>query len=193
MQIKNIIASQLVAVGLASALPQATVTATTPVATPSAFTILTLRSASDIHFNQFNAALSSVFLQLPKSNASCDATSDGAATFYLNDGGLFLYSNSNPPQQLYADRSGMGQGKFGYVTGAQPPPRNAELTGWGLDDAGNLNLDGAGFLACPNSIDDSWSVWVNAGVDQPAGNEGCLGFSARAVESLNPNACLYTQ
>lgn len=108
MQIKNIIASQLVAVGLASALPQATDTATTPVATPSAFTILTLRSASDIHFNQFNAALSSVFLQLPKSNASCDATSDGAATFYLNDGGLFLYSNSNPPQQLYADRSGMG-------------------------------------------------------------------------------------
>ncbi|KAH7175332.1 hypothetical protein EDB81DRAFT_769625 [Dactylonectria macrodidyma] len=201
MQVKNILISQLAAVGLASALPKsspcstptATTAVATPLATPSAFNILTLRSASDIHFNNFNAALGSIFLQLPDSNASCDATFDGSATFYLNDGGLYLYSNSNPPQQLYADRSGMGQGKLGYVTGAQQPPRNGELTGWGLDDAGNLNLDGAGFLACPNSIEDSWSVWVNAGVDQPAGNEGCLGFSARAVENTDPNACLYTE
>ncbi|KAH6880784.1 hypothetical protein B0T10DRAFT_495237 [Thelonectria olida] len=193
MQFKTL-AAQLAVVGLASALPQPSATqSATPVATPSAFSILTLRSGSDIHFNNFNAALSSIFLQLPKSNATCDAESDGAATFYLKDGELHLYSTENPPQKLYADRSGMGQGKLGYVTGAQPAPRNGELTGWGLDESGNLNLNGAGFLACPNSIEDSWSVWVNAGVSEPAGNSGCLGFSARAVEVTEPNSCLYTQ
>ncbi len=61
-----------------------------------------------------------------------------------------------------------------------------------IDKSGDLTLDGAGFIACPGSIDDSWSVWVSAGVEKPAGQEGCLGFSARAVEVKDPNSCSYT-
>ncbi|KPM39374.1 hypothetical protein AK830_g7187 [Neonectria ditissima] len=194
MQFKNTIVSQLLAVGLATALPQATPTSTPEAgATPSAFSILSLRSASDIHFSSFQASIGNIFLQLPDQGASCDAESDNTATFYLKDGGLYLYSTSNPPQQLYADRSGMGQGKLGYITGAQNPPRNGELTGWTIDASGDLTLDGASFLACPNSIDGAWAVWVSAGVAQPAGNEGCLGLVARVVEVTEPNACLYTE
>jgi len=76
----------------------------------SPFNLMALRSASDVHFAPFNAALSSIFLHLPEQNATCDAESDGTATFYLEDGSLFLYGDDDDArQQLFADRSGMGK------------------------------------------------------------------------------------
>ncbi|GKT40996.1 cell wall protein phiA [Colletotrichum spaethianum] len=159
------------------------------------FQLMALRSASPVHFSPFQAAKSSIFLQLPSQNASCDDSEPkDAATFYLdNDGGLFLYAASATPQQLYADRSGMGQGKLGYTTGAQPAPRNGERTGFTIDRYGDLTLKGSSFVACPDSIEGSWSVWVSAGIANPAGNTGCLGVSARAVEVAQPDSCTYTQ
>ncbi|KAI0886439.1 cell wall protein PhiA [Annulohypoxylon maeteangense] len=175
--------------GATNALPQAE----GPLASDAKFSLMALRSASEVHFAGFKAAKSSIFLNLPSQGASCDAGDAETATFYLKDGGLYLYAASATPQQLYADRSGMGQGKLGYTTGAQPAPTNAERTGFALDENNNLTLDGASFLACPNSIDGAWSVWVSAGVEQPAGNQGCLGISARAVNAPNPNGCVYTE
>lgn len=202
MQFKTLTALTLAAA--ASALPtfstantNGTTNGTAPALPADAkFQLMALRSASPVHFSKFQAALSSVFLQLPSQNATCDdreaVAASEAATFYLQDGGLYLYAASATPQQLYADRSGMGQGKLGYTTGAQPAPRNAERTGWAVDGFGDLTLDGAGFIACPNSIEGSWSVWVSAGVSQPAGNSDCLGVSVRAVQVTEPNGCLYT-
>ncbi|KAI8674460.1 hypothetical protein NCS57_00343700 [Fusarium keratoplasticum] len=187
MQFKALLALPVLS-GLAAAAPAADAAKT-----PGPFQVLALRSASDIHFATVNAAKSSLFLHLPNSNATCDSKSDGAATFSLTkDGELYLYSTDNPPQQVFADRSGMGQGKLGYITGAQPPPKNGELKGWVIDKDGNLSLDGASLLACPNSIEGAWSIWVSAGVANPAGNEGCLGFSARTTEVEKPNSCTYT-
>lgn len=74
------------------------------------FNLMALRSASDIHFAEFNAALSSIMLKLPQPNATCDAESGDAATFYLKDGEMYLYAASATPQQLFVDRSGMGTG-----------------------------------------------------------------------------------
>ncbi|OTA58958.1 cell wall protein PhiA [Hypoxylon sp. EC38] len=175
----------------ASALPQATPPA--PLSPDAKFSLMALRSASEVHFASFEAAKSSIFLNLPSQNASCDAGPADYATFYLQDGSLYLYAASATPQQLYVDPSGMGQGKLGYTTGAQPPPQKSLRTKFELDEYNDLTFNGAGFLACPNSIDGAWSVWVSAGVDQPAGNEGCLGISVRAVEVLEPNGCLYTE
>ncbi|KZL82972.1 cell wall protein [Colletotrichum incanum] len=171
-----------------------TTNGTAPAAPPAYFQLMALRSASPVHFSRFQAAKSSVFLQLPSQNATCDdREADDAATFYLSDdGGLYLYAASATPQQLYADRSGMGQGKFGYTTGAQPAPRNGERTGFTIDQYGDLTLEGAGFLACPNSIEGSWAIWVSAGIANPAGNTDCLGVSVRAVEVTKPNSCTYT-
>jgi len=73
------------------------------------FNLMALRSASDVHFAKFSAALSSIFLNLPEDNASCDAETDGSATFYIQDGEMYLYAASATPQQLYVDRSGMGK------------------------------------------------------------------------------------
>ncbi|KAF7556912.1 hypothetical protein G7046_g6173 [Stylonectria norvegica] len=198
MLLKNFLFAPLFGAALAFALPQPASDASyekpTQIAVPSEFRLMALHSDSNMHFPKFNAALNSIFFLLPKQNASCDVgKTDGTATFYLKDGGLFLYSTSATPQQVYADRSGMGQGKLGYITGAQPPPRNGELTGWALDKENNLNLKGAEFIACPNSIDGAWSVWVSAGVDQPGGNKGCLKLPARAVEVKKPVGCSYTQ
>jgi hypothetical protein len=176
-----------------------TAPSSTAIAPGDKFGIMALRSASPIHFAQVDAALGSIFLNLPSQNATCDdgtkPTTAEYATFTLSDGGgLYLYAASATPQQLYVDRSGMGQGKLGYTTGAQPGPRNSERTGFTLDQYDDLSFNGAGFLACPNSIDGAWSVWVDTNVSNPGGNSGCLGFNARAVKIAGtPNSCLYTQ
>lgn len=72
------------------------------------FNLMALRSASDVHFAKFSAAKTSIFLNLADDGASCDAETDSAATFYLQDGEMYLYAASATPQQLYVDRSGMG-------------------------------------------------------------------------------------
>ncbi|RYP89244.1 hypothetical protein DL769_000137 [Monosporascus sp. CRB-8-3] len=187
MQFKGLTAAALLSLSSASCVPRAS-----ELPAESKFTLMALRSASPVHFASFGATQSSLFLNLPDQDATCDVEDPGYATFYLKDGGLYLYAASATPQQIYADRSGMGQGKLGYTTGAQRPPRNAEVDGWVVDESGNLSLDGAGFLACPDSIEGSWILWIDAGVAQPGGNSGCLGISARAVEATKPISCQYT-
>ena len=86
----------------------------------------------------------------------------------------------------------LGQGRVGYITGAQPPPRNAELTGWEIDSDGNLTLEGASLKACLGAS-DSWVVWVSVGSTNPNGYDECLGFTARTGNIEDPISCLYTQ
>ncbi|KAI1361565.1 hypothetical protein F5Y08DRAFT_15307 [Xylaria arbuscula] len=182
-----------------SATPTSSATPSPTIGPNEPFGILSLRSASPIHFAQFQAALSSIFLDLPSQNSTCDdgekPTEANYATFTLSeDGGLYLYAASATPQQLFVDRSGMGQGKLGYTTGAQPGPRNGERTGFSIDEYGDLSFNGAGFIACPNSIDGAWSVWVDAGVVNPGGNSDCLGLAARTTKiEQDVNSCSYTQ
>ncbi|KAL5318847.1 hypothetical protein ACEPPN_013914 [Leptodophora sp. 'Broadleaf-Isolate-01'] len=179
----------LVSLAVASPTPQL------PVATnPSYFSLLAIRSGSAIQYATFSAAKSSLFANLPAQNASCDAEGVNTATFTLNNGTLNLYAASATPQTFYVDRSGMGQGKLGYTTGAQPAPRNAERTGWEIRD-GYLYFNEAGLIACPNSIDGAWSVWVSAGIENPAGNSNCTAFAPKVVEIVEGSqvGCLYTQ
>lgn len=103
---KTFIALVSLFLGASTAAPQATLTA--PLAPDAKFALMALRSASEVHFARFSAAKSSLFLHLPSQNASCDAGDADYATFYLRDGGLYLFAASATPQQLFADRSGMG-------------------------------------------------------------------------------------
>ncbi|EEU45673.1 hypothetical protein Neosp_004432 [[Neocosmospora] mangrovei] len=185
MQIKAILLTPLLAAGIVSAAPSK----------PVQFEAMALRSASPIHFSAIQASKSFLSLNLAKQGASCDKKSDNHAVFNLVGDELYLYKTDNPPQQLYVDRSGMGQGVLGYTTGAQGIPSKAERKGWKIDKSGNLNFNGAGFIACPNSkkAGGSWSVWVDAGNANPGGNKGCLGFTARTIKTTTPNSCEYTQ
>ena len=90
-----------------SSLLGAALVAAEPV--PAKFGLMALRSASDVHFAPFSAARRSVFLRLPQQNATCESGSTEDATFYLQDGKLFLYTDPAKPQELFADRSGMGK------------------------------------------------------------------------------------
>ncbi|RDW58649.1 cell wall protein PhiA [Coleophoma cylindrospora] len=158
---------------------------------PAYFGLLALHSGSGVHLSSFSAALGSIFAGLPSQNASCDVQDTNTATFYIKDGGLYLYAASATPQQAYVDRSGLGQGKFGYTTGAQGAPHNAERIGWAITN-GDLTFDNSTLIACPNSIEGAWSIWVDAGIANPASNTNCTGITARAVETTTPVGCLYT-
>lgn len=156
---------------------------------------MALRSASPIHFLSVVATQSGLQLG-KKQDAICDKQSD-YATFLLDNSTqrLFLYDGlESSYQQLYTDRSGMGQGVVRYTqtSGQTLNPNRIETTGWLIpSDSPDLQFKDDGFLACPIG-DDSWSVWLNTEVSNPGGNTGCLGFSARAVEIAEPVACVYS-
>ncbi|KAI9928583.1 hypothetical protein MW887_001797 [Aspergillus wentii] len=150
------------------------------------FGLIAIDSGSAIQNTAFNAAKGSIFAGLKSQDASCARPDEQFATFYLQDGSLYLYDQSATPQQIYVDASGMGQGKIGYTTGAQPAPANANRDGWAISN-GHLQFQGKALIACPNSIDGAYSIWASAGVDNPAGNSGCVDIAARVEETSNPN------
>lgn len=97
---------------------------------------------------------------------------------------------SQPPQQLYVDRSGMGQGVTGYTTGAQPAPKNGERKGFSISEKGYLVFDGMSPKACP-SFDGAYSLWFTD-LEKPAYQDGCLGVALRAIKADEPNSCTYS-
>lgn len=202
MQLKNVVFAASLA---------ATATAA-PAAEPNTFGAVAIHSGSGVQYSSFNAAKSSIFAGLRSQNASCARPKEQDATFYIQDGALYLYDKSATPQEIFVDRSGMGmstiletsvgpdtdrfknegQGIIGYTTGAQPAPRNSERKGWAIKN-GHLQFAGEDFIACPNSIDGAWSIWASAGVANPGGNENCVGIAARVEKTSNPNPCHYTE
>jgi hypothetical protein len=94
------------------------------------------------------------------------------------------FSNSNTT---------IGQGVLQYFNkGETTPGSKFELKGWAVDANDNLTFNGASLLACPSTTDSSWYVWVSAGVDKPAGQEGCLGFNSRTITDTDPVKCTYS-
>ncbi|KAL7926996.1 hypothetical protein ACQKWADRAFT_279241 [Trichoderma austrokoningii] len=164
-----------------------------PQKAPATFDVMALRSTSPIHFAEVSAAKGGLFVNLPLANATCEGKSSGHATFYIESEELVLYSCEGEKQKVFVDRSGMGQDVVRYVTGAQGLPRYAELKGWATDKSNNLAFKGQGFVACPHSIDGSWSLWLNEGLGQPGGNKGCLEFTARTLDNKKPVGCRYTE
>ncbi|KAL2815247.1 hypothetical protein BDW59DRAFT_153917 [Aspergillus cavernicola] len=167
-------------------------TGTCAPSTPDTFGLVAIHSGNAVQYAGFNAALRSIFAGLPSQNATCDGTDDGFATFYIQDSALFLYGPSETPQQIFVDRSGMGQGKIGYTVGDESGPRNGERTGWAIDADNHLQFDGSDLIACPNSIDGAYSIWASAGVANPAGNSDCVGIAARVEKSTDATRCTYS-
>lgn len=161
------------------------------------FGLIAIRSGSDLQYSSFAAAQGGLSIGLASQGAAC-ASATETATFFLSNGTLNLYTPSNVTQQLYTDRSGMGQGVLQYSTtpGGAQPGRNSETQGWVVDTFGDLTFDGASLLACPsgntNATASPYTVWVSAGAANPAGNANCLGVVARAVPATTPVACTYS-
>lgn len=158
------------------------------------FGLSAINPDSPVNNLAFNAARSSLFVGLPSQNASCSWPDEKFATFYLKDGGLYLYSGegSGTTQRVFVDRSGMGQGKIGYLTNTSSKPKYAELTGWAINGEENLQFKGADLQACPKSIDGAWSIWA-AGFQNPGQNENCVSITAQVGVRRIPNKCVYTK
>ncbi|KAH6884795.1 hypothetical protein B0T10DRAFT_444729 [Thelonectria olida] len=182
MQIKALLLAPLAAAGIVSAAPSK----------PVNFEVLALRSASDIHFQPLQAARGGFYLRLPNQKAVCAAKSDNSVTLQLIDGELQLYKSSGTRQRVFVDRSGMGQGVLRYTSG-DGLPRNGERKSWKINSNGDLTFNGAGLIACPHAISNSWTVWVNAGNANPGGNKDCVPFTARTIKTAKPNSCKYTE
>ncbi|KAF2170431.1 hypothetical protein M409DRAFT_19252 [Zasmidium cellare ATCC 36951] len=153
------------------------------------FGLIAIHSGSPVQNTGITAAKGNLLIG-GKNEATCDTKSDGFATFVVNDGEAYLYSTDNPPQQLYVDRSGMGQGKTGYTTGAQPTPKNGERKGWSISDKGYLVFDGESPKACP-AKDGAYSIWFTD-LEKPAYQDGCIGVALKAIKSDKPNSCTYS-
>ncbi len=177
------------------------------------FGIMALRSASPIHFAQVGASQNKLVLNLPESKRDAQCTDGKAradAIFYIQDGELFLYGGKDKVQEFFVDRSGMGedalvsmmmvlltnstgQGVMQYFNkGETGLGSRFEVKGWAVDENDNLTFNGAGLLACPSTTDSSWYIWVSVGIDKPAGQEGCLGFTARTLTIADPVKCTYS-
>ncbi|KAF1956504.1 hypothetical protein CC80DRAFT_492060 [Byssothecium circinans] len=169
----------------ASALPQ-----TTPIAADAKFGLITIRSGSTIHNQAIQAARSSLIVGAQSQNATCDVDHN-FATFYISNEELKLYTPEGHPQTIFVDRSGMGMGKIGYVTGEEGLGRNWETKGWALTERNTLEFKGTGIQACPRSIDSAWSIWL-AGVKEPGHNQNCTSVLAAAIATDAPIACTYT-
>lgn len=88
---------------------------------------------------------------------------------------------------------GTGQGVLQYFNkGETGLGARFELKTWAVDANDNLTFNGAGLLACPSTTDSSWYIWVSTGNATPAGQQGCLGFSARTVTIKKPVKCTYS-
>ncbi|CAJ2509785.1 Uu.00g056850.m01.CDS01 [Anthostomella pinea] len=160
---------------------------------PQTFGVLSIRSGTDLQYAGWAAAHTGIFDLLPDQCASCKDGSNNynTATFQLVDGVLNLYSTDQSRQQLFVDRSGMGQGKIGYTTGDDSGPRNGERKGWAVTD-GELTFVGSGFLACPGYEGGAWEIWLAGVSDHPGFNYNCTGIGAHVVETSKPVSCLYT-
>ncbi|KAJ4318255.1 hypothetical protein N0V94_004537 [Neodidymelliopsis sp. IMI 364377] len=167
----------------------------TDIQTGDVFSLMAIRSGSDIQYASVQASNSGFLLNTPKQNASCSEDLNYASFRLTEAGELYLYT-ANPPQQAYVDRSGMGQGVFQYTTGAQGAGRNSERTGFTLDEDNHLVFrdqtnQNIGFQACPNALPGGYSIWLDI-TTNPGGNENCVGFAARAVKQEKPVSCMYT-
>jgi hypothetical protein len=161
-----------------------------------AFQIMAIRSGAPFHYSSIQAISSSFQVAAPKQNSTCLDPTTNYATFTLTEdtGDLYLYTD-NPPHQAVVDRSGMGQGHFGYTTGVQPIGKNQERGPFKINEDGDVVFAATngvvGFQACPGAVGGGYSVWLT-GVTEPAGLKGCLGFVAKALKEENPQKCEYT-
>jgi hypothetical protein len=162
--------------------------------------------ANEIECAPFQAKNNNLLINAEFQGANCTSrTSRKYASFVLNGQGLLFLNTGDTPdnfqtQQIFVDRSGMGQGQIQYTTGLDTTiGKNQELGPFKLTDSSDLVFDNGNgvvtaFQACPPSDGDKltgWEVWL-AGNPKPAGSEGCVELNARAVKDDQPEACEYS-
>jgi hypothetical protein len=115
------------------------------------------------------------------------------AQFTLDESNVDLYLYTpNPPEQAVVDRSGMGQGHFGWTTGVAPIGTKQKRGPFVIEEEGsvvfNVTNGAVGFQACPGADGGGYSVRL-AGATDPGGNKDCIHFAAKAMKEEKPITC----
>jgi len=204
MHLSTIIMAALPVLAAAQTGTNYSATATTsggPTASPSpsGYTVMSLRSASPIHFLQMNAAGLRFYLG-GQTNTSCAIAANecppgNETVFTYPYNGLSIEVPGG--QELYVTP----QGQLGYTQAhsAYYPPGSVldPLTYTPVSDAafeayvGTTAFNATGFMACPTANQTSTASWqvyaAMANATVPSGNiNDCLGFDAVALSYDGP-------
>ncbi|OQO11587.1 hypothetical protein B0A48_03314 [Cryoendolithus antarcticus] len=160
------------------------------------FTLVSVRSASPIHFGQITASGERLYIN--RNTASYCPTQVGDAcpagnitTFAGGSGPLAMGVIVPGGQQVYIDPV---CGAVGYTQAhSAAMPQGAITGGWNVslgDPYGYLSRDG-GLLACP-AADGDGGYQIFGQVEGVVLSEECLGFTAFAINATGPGAWQYT-
>ncbi|CAK1366952.1 hypothetical protein CB0940_10304 [Cercospora beticola] len=125
--------------------------------------------------------------------ATCEGgQSQDFATFALySDKRLYMYTNSNPVQNVWVDASGMGQG----ITGYSSPDRlgnRFSIEPFYISQEGALTFDNTPAKACPALEKDQYTIWFS-NAEKPAYQEGCIEVQLKTYYAPARIACNYTE
>ncbi|KAF5572491.1 cell wall protein [Fusarium pseudoanthophilum] len=110
-------------------------------------------SAFQIVYNgteKLKAANNTLYIGSPEQDACCNQfNAEDAATFYLQDEELFLYSPGNPKQQVIVNSTKAAtecQNSVGYAIGSREKLDKTLSEGWQIDDDDNITFDGLNLM-----------------------------------------------
>jgi hypothetical protein len=165
------------------------------------FGLLSVRSASPIHYAAVSASNQSLWLNKPTASycppniQELGGCPPGNSTnFAGGDNTLGMGTSVPGGQQVYIDAE---TGAVGYtIAHSAATPEGSILTGWNLTDSTNgqpfgyLANEFGGFIACPAGNSSSWQVFV--ALECVEFDDDCLGFNAIASNGTQAAAWQYT-
>lgn len=164
------------------------------------FGLLSLRSASPIHYQSVSASDHSLWLNKPTGSFCPDNVKKiggcpvgNTTDFTSADGTLSMGTVVPGGQQVYIEPE---TGAVKYTTAhSAAVPEGAIVTGWHRSEEGSLGYlknEKGGFVACPASGNDkdSWKVFIALECVDFA--DACLSFDALASNLTEASAWQYT-
>lgn len=162
------------------------------------FGLISVRSASPIHYQTLTASSQSIWLN-KKTSSYCPENIEelggcpagNVTSFAGGEGTLSMGVVVPGGQQVYVEPD-TGRVKYTQAHSAAKPEGSIE-TGWNLSQGesfGHLANEAGGFLACPCEDDDSWKVFV--ALDGLKFDDDCLGFDALSSNSTSAGAWQYS-
>ncbi|KAF4452174.1 cell wall protein [Fusarium austroafricanum] len=145
-------------------------------------------STFQIVYNQsqkVKAANNTLYIGSSKQDACCNQmNAEDAATFYLQDKELFLYSPGNPKQQVNVEYLEC-KTHVRYAIGSRINANKTINSGWRIDSDDNITFNGANLMTCGNSK-LARDVLIYKSDHQKGADKACRTLKAKTYGELSP-------
>ncbi|EME47020.1 hypothetical protein DOTSEDRAFT_69113 [Dothistroma septosporum NZE10] len=148
-----------------------------------------------IAYKQLTASQGRVYIggrqDQPTHCSSPQTTHDFATFAWDSSKRVYMYSNSDPVQEVWADARDYGL--VGYSTGNQAKPAGNSLSPFEIDAITRvLTFNGVGAKACPAGEGaDEWGLWFSDS-DRPGNLDGCFAVELKAYKAEGRDRCTYS-